>query len=726
MANLFLKILEMSIAGTACILVVLALRALLRRAPKIFSYMLWAVVFLRLICPFSLRSSHFGLTRGDVAGMLEAAAYEQELVEYQVLVHKDGRVETSARYGRLETSGAETEDMEEAFSAFDTDKDNVVGKSPYQISVNNLQNNMIGSRYSHSAVQRQERSWLVIGSLIWAAGVSMLLGYSVVSYLLLHRQLRQAVRIQADVYESDRISTPFLLGFLDSRIYLPMGLEQEEKAYVLAHELVHLQRRDYLVKTVTWLILALHWFNPLVWLAYRLMAKDMEMSCDEKVIRRLGESNKKTYSQTLLAISGAASGRMVRRILPATPLSFGERDIHSRVKNILAYRSVKTGTAALLVLLLAVAGIMLMTDWQEPSPEGGKVGKRQGGEPPAGAEQTPGEPETDNAVIPEEDLSNGKGEQADYDDEEKRIRQLRALCEMDRGSGMTWEQLQILAQETWPDLEDYAGYEGAVWPDEAELEGEDGGLTLSLIYLLYDADTDQEYRLDVQFNKKDLALNSVYLYRESDRDVLTIYREPEGQGTYHNAEIASFRQNICGLGDWVSSWELPHEEMVQISPYQVDRSFGSGVLFIWEGEERELEDSWAWKQAGGFGRQERAEQTDAPFVFDSDGQLTDLRFYWNHSLPNGSSEKLEGCQEQAVLLSMNHDLYTAGELYEREEAGDPITEEDTTADYWYIGFAREDAPYAYVLVLAERYFTREEAIAMARSIRFTTKAWEAE
>ena len=588
-----MKVLEMSIAGTACILVVLVLRVLLRRAPKIFSYMLWAVVFLRLICPFSLRSSHFGLAWADVEEMLETAAYEQELVEYQVLVHKDGRVETSARYVDLETSGSVAENIEEVLPSAYSNRDNAVGKSPYRTSANNLQNNMIGSRYSHSAVQRQERRWLVIGSLIWAAGISILLGYSVVSYLLLRRQLRQAVRIQEDVYESDRISTPFLLGFLDSRIYLPIGLEQEEKTYVLAHELVHLQRGDYLVKTVAWLILALHWFNPLVWLAYSLMAKDMEMSCDEKVIRRLGESNKKAYSQTLLATSGAASGRLVRRILPTTPLSFGERDIRSRVKNILAYRSAKTRTVVLLVLLLAVAGSVLMTDWQEPSPEGGETGMQQSEEPPVSAEQTPGEPGTDNTVIPE-------------------------------------------------------------------------------------------------------------------------------------AELASFRQNICEPGDWVSSWELPHEEMVQISPYQVNRSFGSGVLFIWEGEEREPEDSWAWKHAGGFWRQERPEQTDAPFIFDSDGQLTDLQFYWNHSLPNGSAEKLEGCQEQAILLSLNHDLYTAVELYEREEAGDPITKEETTVDYWYIGFAREDAPYAYVLVLAERYFTREEAIAMARSIRFTTKAWEAE
>lgn len=116
----------------------------------------------------------------------------------------------------------------------------------------------------------------------------------------------------------------------------------------------------------------------------------------------------------------------------------------------------------------------------------------------------------------------------------------------------------------------------------------------------------------------------------------------------------------------------------------------------------------------------------APFVFDNEGKLTDLKFLMNHTDINGSAEVLEGCQEQAVLLSMVHGLYTANELHDLAEAGRPVPEEATTADFWYIGFAREDVPYGYVLFLAERYFTREEAIAMARSIRFTEEAWAAE
>lgn len=700
-----MKILEMSIAGSACILAVLALRVLLRKMPKVFSYVLWAIVFLRLICPFSLRSSHFGLMLWDMGQMLETAAYEQELAEYQALVHKDDLGETDVSMAEDKADGW----------------DNVGSKSPHQGSTDDVQSNMIGSRYSHSAVQRQERRWVTAGSAVWAAGVAVLLGYSLVSYILLRRRLRQAVKIQEDVYESDRISTPFLLGVLDSRIYLPMGLEAEEKAYVLAHELVHLRRRDYLVKMVTWLILSLHWFNPLVWLAYGLMVRDMEMSCDESVIRRLGRESKKAYSQTLLAISGTAGGDLVRKLLPTAPLSFGEKDIRSRVKNILAYRSVKAGTGVLLILLLIAAGVVLMTDRQEPSP---LVENEETEKLPASAEQIPDEPGTDGSGISEADTSNEGGEQADSGDEEGRSWQPEDLRETDRGVEMTWEQLQALVEKENPQLEDFAGYTGAVWPEE-----NDGSRTERFFYYLYDSNMDQNYRLDIYYKLEDLKLNSVYLWRENDRALRVLYwdRESDGMGVRRYTELDAFRRDIKRLGDWVDGWELPHEEQVQVGEYQADLIWGGGVLFIWKEEKRDLSDAWApeeWKSAGSFTRVEREEM--APFVFDNEGKLTDLRLVMNHIEPNGPAEVLEGCREQAVLVSINHDMYTPSELAELEEAGRPVPEEEATADFWYIGFAREDAPYGYLLFLAERYFTREEAIAMARSIRFTEEAWEAE
>lgn len=294
MDTIFLKILEMSLSGAVCVLFVLVLRMFLRKKPRGFSYVLWTVVFLRLLCPFTLQSRYFGLALGNMEQTLETAAYEQELVQYQTLVRKDGTAWSLASRGRL---GMPLSQEAQAGDFGLGEMDRISGTAALEqgmggVSVGfgnqQIQGEQISRRYSRSEVQFQTRGWVDACSLIWTAGVVILLGYSLVSYLLLRRRLRCAVRIQEDVYESDRISTPFLLGFFDPRIYLPVGLPQEERAYVLAHELVHLKRGDYLVKAVAWLTLSLHWFNPLVWLSYSLMARDMEMSCDERVIRRLG------------------------------------------------------------------------------------------------------------------------------------------------------------------------------------------------------------------------------------------------------------------------------------------------------------------------------------------------------------------------------------------------------------------------------------------------------
>lgn len=762
MENLFLKILEMSLAGSACIVIVLALRLCLRSKPRGFSYVLWAAVFLRLLCPFTLQSSYFGLDLGNMGERLENAAYEREVARYQMLVRKDGTVETSVSHGRLETSVADA--FEEGSGGAPTvsepypGMDRAAGGFPGAEAP-------VSRRYSRSEVLFQQRTWVVVGSLIWGAGAAVLLGYSLVSYLLLRGRLRQAVRIQEDVYESERIHTPFLLGIFDPRIYLPVGLPQEERAYVLAHELVHLKRRDYLVKTLAWLAVSLHWFNPAVWLAYGLMARDMEMSCDERVIRRLGEGSKKAYSKALLAISGASGEAAGRRVLTVTPLGFGENDIRRRVKNILAYRGVRIGTGVILAALLVALGLFLMTDVKEngadeavrPAGESQPVSKEQpAGESQPVSEELPGagdaaaadghleereltEPErTGSAVwerdatgVDEQDGSVVYHPQQDGALDEQPLDGLESLKEMDRGSEMTWELLQTLVEQKNPQLEDYAGYAGATWPEE------DLGLSRRLIYNLEDTDSGQSYRLDVYYDKEDLELGGVYLHRESDRDVRLLYddRVAEGGGLWRFTEIDAFRRDIRQLGDWVSGWELPHGEQVEISPYRADLFLGGGVLFTWKEESRNLEEMWApeeWKSAGGFSRVWREEEMEgsgpSPFLFDADGRLTDMRIMSNHSDENTDSarqkEILEGCQEQAILLSMNHDLYTLSERADLEEAGRPVPEEETTANIWYIGFAREDVPYGYILFLSERYYTREEAVAMARSVRFTDGAWQ--
>ena len=157
-----------------------------------------------------------------------------------------------------------------------------------------------------------------------------------VSALLTLRRVSTAVKLYYHVYESDRIRSPFVLGLVKPRIYLPFGLAPRQREYVLCHETVHIRRKDYLIKPLGFLVLALHWFNPLVWLSFHLMSRDMEMSCDEKVLSQLGEEVRRDYSLSLLSIG------MNRRFAFPDPLGFGETGVKERVRNVMKFHKAKT------------------------------------------------------------------------------------------------------------------------------------------------------------------------------------------------------------------------------------------------------------------------------------------------------------------------------------------------------------------------------------------------
>ncbi|MEF2968594.1 M56 family metallopeptidase [Paenibacillus sp. M1] len=192
-----------------------------------------------------------------------------------------------------------------------------------------------------------------VGSLIWVTGVVYLLIRSVISYLKVRESLRTAVLVKDHIFETDRIATPFVLGFLKPRIYIPLGLSEPELSYILQHEQTHIRRGDYLIKPFAYLMLIVHWFNPLMWLSYSLMNKDMEMSCDERVIRKMGDRIKGGYSTTLLSLSVGRS-----QLHSGSPLAFGENHVKARIKNILSYRRPSSWRVAgsLLVIGIVIAG----------------------------------------------------------------------------------------------------------------------------------------------------------------------------------------------------------------------------------------------------------------------------------------------------------------------------------------------------------------------------------
>ena len=310
MDSIFLKVLNMSTGTCYVIAAVLIARLLLRRAPKIYSYLLWAVVGFRLCCPFSFRSVFSLFSVKPLQSTLSSGS------------GAEGPVFFPDVYDTLEQVAAGTESLELS---------GVLVINP----------SLTGGGGNSSAFPPEGTMPVSTGSildpvvLIWFAGIAVLLIYGFISYLCFNRKLRTAVRMRDNVWQSDQVKSPFILGIIYPKIYIPFGLSEEALSYVLTHEHIHLQRKDHLVKAFACLVLSVHWFNPLVWLAFRLMNKDMEMSCDERVLKELDTgsgSEKKGYSMSLLAFASN------QRFYAPGPLAFGESAVKSRIKNVLRWK----------------------------------------------------------------------------------------------------------------------------------------------------------------------------------------------------------------------------------------------------------------------------------------------------------------------------------------------------------------------------------------------------
>lgn len=327
--SIFLRIIDMSLLSTYCIAFVILIRLFLRKSPKIFSYLLWIAVFARLVLPVIPESP---------VSLVPQAIGNQSVNAWMDKDQPAAVSDTPTRYNPI---------SEESLN------------NPNSMTVPDEPSDAISWAATESAhalsLEITSISVPQILSWIWAIGIVTLLFYNLGTYIYLKRKLRSAIHIEGIVYEVKSVTSPFLLGFFRPKIYLPSGLDDTNRAYILRHEQVHIQRKDYIFKAVFFAITCIHWFNPLVWLAFGLMSRDMEMSCDEKVIRELGYDIKKHYSTSLLSL---ATGRS---LLHATPLAFGEGSIKGRIKNVLQYKKpaiwIILGSAFLVGLV--VVGLML-------------------------------------------------------------------------------------------------------------------------------------------------------------------------------------------------------------------------------------------------------------------------------------------------------------------------------------------------------------------------------
>ncbi|MBQ9132909.1 MAG: peptidase M56, partial [Clostridia bacterium] len=282
MTDLFIKILNMSISASWLVLAVLLLRLLLKKAPKWLHVVLWGIVGLRLLCPFSIESA---------LSLIPSA----ETVSPAIMLDATPTIHS----GVASIDRVVNPVITESFASAE-----LASANPLQI-------------------------WIPVYSVLWLVGIAAMLLYTAVSYLRLCRRVRTAVRLRDNIYQSENAASPFVLGMVRPKIYLPFGISEQNTAHVIAHEEAHLARRDHLIKPIGFLLLTVYWFNPVLWVAYILLCRDIELACDERVIAQLGTEARADYSEALLACS------VSRRMISACPLAFGEVGVKARVKNVL-------------------------------------------------------------------------------------------------------------------------------------------------------------------------------------------------------------------------------------------------------------------------------------------------------------------------------------------------------------------------------------------------------
>jgi len=312
MSALFLKLVNMSITASWLVLAVVLLRLILKKAPKFIRCALWILVGVRLILPFSLES---------VLSLIPSVRTVPQEIVYSA--------SPAINSGITIVNRAINPILSQSFAP-----DPARSVNPMQIVT-------------------------ALASYIWIAGAAAMLIYCAVSYFLLRRRTREAVESEKGIFICDRIDSPFILGVIKPRIYLPCGIKESDAEYVIAHERAHLRRRDHIWKPLGFTLLSIYWFNPVIWIAYVLLCRDIELACDEKVIRESGDEIKKPYSEALINCS------ITRRRISACPLAFGEAGIEKRIRSVLSYKKPAFWIILLAVLISAVAAVCFLTDPKE-------------------------------------------------------------------------------------------------------------------------------------------------------------------------------------------------------------------------------------------------------------------------------------------------------------------------------------------------------------------------
>lgn len=536
MGTVFLRVVNMSITASWLIAAVIVLRLLLKKAPRWLICMFWVFVAIRLVCPFSVESTWSLVPSAEPVS--ERRTPVRDTPQNAPLVSADIK---EAEDGNAYAAGNGANDMAL----------NVNGDGSAQNS------RLTGIK---DAVDRME-----VFGIVWICGAVGLLFFGIMSYAKLHKRTAVSAKVEGRIWQCDEIRTPFILGILRPRIYLPSDLDEAQAEYVIAHERTHLKRRDHWWKPLGFFILSAHWFNPLCWVSYILLCRDIELACDEHVIRSGDEQYKKSYAEALLACS------IGLKTITVCPLAFGETSVKERVRNIMNYRK----PAFWLVLIAAAACIAVAVCFlTNPQKKGElQIGRQEdtdrqnrlevqvqqeGNEHNANNDAGVGANDTDrskDAMGTDADNTNNQSDSAETvsgDDTQD-----RAAHDV---SDVVWEQAKQYVQAAFDRIQEE--YEQGISPANSYTEWRIENLEHCYTYDRIAGMTCEIYRLNYEFlaeTPKDIVLaggmsmsDDGWVVPASPNSNYLVFAKTEAGLSY----LCGMYENDCAPGDEVFTWDL--------------------------------------------------------------------------------------------------------------------------------------------------------------------------
>lgn len=651
--SLFIAVLNMSLTGGIATLIVILARVVMKKAPKLFSYAIWAIVLFRLLCPVSL-TSNFSLL--GVMNLPVADNGNMEYIPYRIHneQNKTGIVE-------LPVENASNSDRvlnQHVITTLDS----------FQIH-------------------------MFIVAFIWIFVIIILVLYNGNQYLKLRHQLIGGSPLFKNVYLVDHIDSAFVLGLLCPKIYLPSTLTEKERGYILKHEKYHISRGDHIIKLLAFTALCIHWFNPLVWIAFSLLRKDMEMSCDEAVIKNLNSDIRSDYAQSLLFLSSR------KKNMANFPISFGKEDVKNRIKNILNYKNPTFGVTIFSLMALIIVTISLLTN-------------------PLHSIKTTNYEDTINSeatiLVNDEIVTDNTGNTISLPVSSHENTNLLTLDNL----------MRMCEKDTWKEDVQTKGL-SLFTPYSNIIQNEIVGTNESLTNFYYCSLTynQKKYELQIYYWLPETAQEYGYERNEIDSigifDITTgdgqlLYMTPKENGFYPNTDILSFLSKDYGLEQYLT-YTLPEGEKLGDFRVGIVDHF-DGALF-----DRTVTDIHGnsiptfFNASGGL---LVCTTDDVEFIF-TDGTITHVQgVQINHMeiIEKGESYRTEDFS--VYLVKTAFDLFTASELEEYETVNNvKLTVQDTTSRYWYAYMGKEGSSQKYLAFLNADLYSKADMLNFINQIR---------